>query len=381
MNKRRMPTIELTRIIGCFHVIGLHTITWYTNKNGLLENSLFIRCFLTDGVPLFWYIMGYFLFVNPNATLTYRLKKAVSTLLLPAFAVMVFSQIWQDWILSDIGGVSFLSCLDFHSFSFYNLFGNILRWSSDMTFGGHFWYIFSYVQVLLWTPLLQFVCVDEPKANRCRYYLIGLALLYIVNRDISNITVISINGNTYPVTVYSVITPTLLYILIGYETYLHRSWIQKHSSKLLYLGIGGFLLFNLLKYFLAVQFMRIDPSDSYFLNIGSGLAYLASYCLFIAIYCINIHENSRLEKVILAISSKTLGIYLIHGCVYRKMQAVGIRSFIYTPYQNHPNNILIEAFCTFLYALIVFVTCYALVLLLNFLKVMCFRKCLKQKSK
>lgn len=342
----------------------LHTITWYTTKDELLTNSLLIRCFLTDGVPVFWYIMGYFLFINSKATLGKRLKKTAQTLLLPAFGVMLISQIWQDWILADIGEVSFLSCLDLHSLDLHNLISNILRWDSGMTFGGHFWYIFSYLQVILWTPLLKNIFVNEPGANRCRYYLMLLSFLYILNRDISNLFTVTVGGHAYSMTVYSIINPTLLFVFIGYETYLHKEWLLDHAKIIRVCGFGAFVVFNLVKFFLSEHFMSVDPSDSYFLGIGNLITYLASYGLFAAILCLNIPQDTIREKMILKISGKTLGIYLIHGLVYRKFQAIGIRDLIYAPYFKTP-ILPVELFCTLVYAAIVFFACYVILLLVE----------------
>lgn len=372
--QKRQANIEFARIVACFIVVCIHTITWYTAGDRLLENSLLIRCFLTDGVPIFWYIMGYFLFANPNTSHIRRAKKTLTSLVLPAFCVMIFSQIWKDWILADLGEVNFFSCLDMHSFDSDNLFGNILTWKSDMTFGGHFWYIFSYIQVLLWAPLLGFICEDNPKANHIRWYLMLLCALYIINKDISNLAVLTIGGNKYPITVYSVITPTLLYILIGYETYRNQNWIKERASWLKWWAISGFVCFNLLKYFLTVRDMRIDISDSYFLGISTVSGYLASYSLFIAIYCLKVKPDSRIERTVLHLASKTLGIYLIHGCIFRKLKAIGIRSIFYMWYTRHPDNLLVEIICTVSYAAIVFLTCYLILLILQAIKQL-FRKC------
>lgn len=365
MEKKRTASIELARIVACLMVLVIHTVTWYTNKEGLLEGSLLIRCFVLDGVPIFWYIMGYFLFVNPNSSQLRRLKKTFTSLILPAVTVMVFCQIWQDWLTADIGGVGFLSCLDMHSLDVHNLVSNLLQWNSGMTFGGHFWYVFSYLQVILWVPLLQFVCVDEPRANKCRHYLLLLAVIYVINRDVSNIGILTIAEKKYPVTVYSVITPTLLYVLLGYEVYLHRADIMKNRQNIRWLGMAGFFLFNILRFFLAVRDMRVDSSKSYFLGIGTCCGYLASLSLFLSLLCWEFRENSLGEKITLFLGSKTLGIYLIHGCVYRKLQAIGVRSFVYQWYTQNLGNLIIEICATIAYALIVFAVCCLLVCMLK----------------
>ena len=360
---KRNCNIELARIIASFIVVCLHTMTWYKTNEGYLINSLLIRCFFFDGVPLFWYIMGYYLFINPKITFRRRLGRTFKVLLLPAFCVMLFSQIWQDWILSDIGQVSFFSCLNLHSLDFHNLISNILQWDSGMTFGGHFWYVFSYLQVILWTPLLKYIFIDEDSANRCRHYLMLLSFLYVLNRDISNLFTINIGGSTYTITVYSVISATLLYVFIGYETYLRREWFQKYAKVVRACGFGVFVIFNFIKFSLSEYFMRVGLSDSHshFLGIGTLLTYLASYGLFVAILCLNIPKDTTREKLILNIGRKTLGIYLIHGLVFRKIGAIGIRDMIYTPYLQLPNSLPVEIFCTLVYAIIVFSVCYFIV--------------------
>lgn len=370
MVKKRMPNIELARIIGCFVVICIHTVTWYVAGGELLSNSLLLRCFFADGVPIFWYIMGYFLFSNPNTTLVKRLKKTGTQLLLPAFAVMVFSQIWQDWVLADIGQVSFLSCLDMHSFDVKNLFGNILNWSSKMTFGGHLWYVFSYVQVILWTPLLAFICTKDPKATKCRRFVMLLAALYVLNQDIKNAVLLSGAAEEYPVKIVSVITPTLLFVLIGYEISIHKELIKKHSGWLKWGGILGFLAFNLLRYAGSARFMRINPSDSYFLDITTVPGYLSSICLFVGVLSMNFNPDSKISGVIRHLGSTTLGIYLIHGIVFRKMNAIGIRDWVYTLMRNHPDNLIAETVCTIAYAVAVFIVCYLIIMILRGLKML-----------
>ncbi len=364
MSKKRYANIELGRVIACFIVICLHTITWYTYKGKLLENSLLIRSFLTDGVPIFWYIMGYFLFINPNVTLKKRLKKTTKSLLIPAFVVMLISQIWQDWILAGAGEVNFLACLDMHSFDAENLFKNILAWKSNMTFGGHLWYIFSYLQVILWTPLLRFICVNTPKANRCRRYLMVLCALQIIVKDLNNLPFVNELG-IYPITVYSVLSTTLLFILIGYETYLHKDRIFNHATLFRFLGLGMFVIFNLVKYSHAVQDMRINTKDDYFLGSNISMAYLASYGLFLFVLSLKFKPDSKLETVVQFLGSKTLGIYLIHGLVFRKLKALGIRDWVYTLYTKHPDHLLVEIACTLLYALLVFAVCLLIVCILS----------------
>ena len=121
--------------------------------------------------------------------------------------------------------------------------------------------------------------------------------------------------------------------------------------------------------------MRIDISDSYFLGISTVCGYLASYSLFIAIYCVTVKSDSKAEHIVLNLASKTLGIYLIHGCVFRKLKAIGVRRIVYTWYVQHPDNLLVEVICTLSYAAVVFFVCYLIIIALLELELL-FKKCI-----
>lgn len=364
MKTQRQANIELARILGCLLVICIHFIV-YTQQDQIFQNEFLIRCFVTDGVPIFWYIMGFFLF---RGSITKKAIKTITDLLIPAFIVMLFAQIWQDWIRADFGVVNFFSCLDMHSFDAQNLFGNILKWNAKMTFGGHFWYIFSYVQVILWAPLLRYVCVDEPKAGKCRHYLMILAALSVINTDIKNIYVLTINGEAYSPTIYTVITPVLLFVLLGYEISIHYNKIQKNAKWIRWVGFLGFFLFNFIKYKLSFYYINIDINNTYFMGTNTVMGYLASLCLFLFLICIKIPDNSKTAKLINVIASYTLGIYLIHVCTIGKLKAIGVKDIVYTLANNYPDSFFAELLCTIMYAIVVFITSGCIIFLIRLIK-------------
>lgn len=361
MEQRRNANIELARIVGCLMVVCLHICTWYTSGNEVISNALLIRSFLNDGVPIFWYIMGFYLFAHPDASNYKRFIKALRSLVLPAFGVMLFAQIWQDWILDGSGKVDFFSCLDMHSFDGYNLFGNLLQWKSDMTFGGHFWYVFSYMEVLLWVPLLKYVCVNEKKANRCRQYIMLLTILFVICRDINNITTLSICGNIYTIRIPTIISPTILYVLIGYEVSQHIVFIQNNAKWARWIGVVCFAGFNFMKFLVSDHMLNIKLSNTYFTGIGSVLDYLASLAIFTSILSLPIKHGGFVERGIQHLASGTLGVYLIHTCVYRKLNALGVRNAVFAT-SVRAENLPREILCTMEYALIVFLISYLIML-------------------
>lgn len=363
MKNERILGIEVIRIVACFIVICLHTITWFRTPSHIIENSLLIRCFLADGVPLFWLIMGFFLFRNPNMTLWGKLGKTARDLLFPAFLVMLVAQIWKDWIVAGGIGEGFLACLDFHSFDAKNLFGNIIKWKSDMTYGGHLWYVFSYVIVILWMPLLRYICVDEPRANKCRQYVMLLTALSILNSDVRHLLKPYMN---WTLVIQHIISPTLLYVMLGYELSRFYDAILLNAKKVRVFGFLGWFCFCVLKSVLVMHNVRISPYDTYFLGIGTSLGFLSSISLFLALVTFNFRDMPRfIGEGMKNVASTTLGVYLIHPLIYRKVKALGIRDWFYSPYTHDPTNLFVEIGCSLSYAAFIFVLCCVFVMLLR----------------
>ena len=133
MRGNRNIEIEFARIVSCFIVICLHTSSWYISENGITRSALLIKCFLQDAVPVFWYIMEYFMF-EKNTPFNKLLKRTCIKVFFPAFTMMVVSQIISPWIY----GVETLSdCLMNPTIDVPNLFGSLLQCKSSMTFREH----------------------------------------------------------------------------------------------------------------------------------------------------------------------------------------------------------------------------------------------------
>lgn len=56
---KRESSIELARIIGCIIVVSLHCLCIFYASTNI---TYLFKAFLLNGVPLFWFITGYFLF-------------------------------------------------------------------------------------------------------------------------------------------------------------------------------------------------------------------------------------------------------------------------------------------------------------------------------
>ena len=63
---KRNPSIEFYRILGCLIVIGVHSKGAIPKKKHYEGIRQFISCILADGVAIFWFILGFYLFKSKD---------------------------------------------------------------------------------------------------------------------------------------------------------------------------------------------------------------------------------------------------------------------------------------------------------------------------
>lgn len=277
----------------------------------LLEKS-----FLTDGVPLFFMITGFFL-VNGRS---YKkiLKSTGKKVLIPACIYIVFAQIFYMFILNK---QSLKWCLEN---SIYNLnLRGIARsiLAGDVvpinTLCAHLWYIYSYIKIIIWIPILWLVCNEEKNSKLARRIILGFGIIATAITDIQRFGILP------GIKIFQLVDRELIYVLLGYELFVHKDKI-KNNKKLCILALIGFIAINLIRYKIEMKYMVINYFTDIvgrenfmewrftFLNIVSGL------CLFVFLYSFEI-KNEVLNKLLVWISDKTFGIYLIHYLILAKI--------------------------------------------------------------
>lgn len=300
-------------------VILTHLCLQVLNRcyNRIDWSRLLEKSFLTDGVPLFFMITGFFL-VNGRS---YKKiwKSTFFKILLPSFIFVIFVQIFHPFILNQ---VSFIECMQNINFSIMPIIQAILK--ADVTYLSslcdHLWYIFSYVKIVIWIPILWLVCKENDNSKLARRIMLGLSFLSTVFIDVQKFWTIPAIGE---ITIFTIIPREIIYVLLGYELFVHKDKI-KNNRKICVASLLGFVLINFLRYriemFYMVQNYLTDivgrPNFMEWrytcLNIFSGIF------LFMFLYSFEIkHEN--LSKVLVWISDKTFGIYLIHYLILAKI--------------------------------------------------------------
>ena len=318
---KRDYTIDLIRIIACILVIGTHCCLQAFNEyySQVDWSRLFEKCFLTDGVPLFFMITGFFLISRKDYKRVW--KTTAIRILLPTFIYVVFVQIFYMFIVNK---ESFVWCLKNARFNM-NILG-IIRTilTGDLahinSLCEHLWYIFSYVKIIIWFPILWLICREEKTAIIARRIIIGFGIVSTIIIDVQRFYTFPLIGI---IKTYELVGREILFVIFGYELFVHKDKI-KNNKKLFIISSLIFIVTNIIRYRVEMHYMVINSfydivgRDSFmewrytFLNILSGIA------LFIALYSFEI-KSEKIGKILVWISNKTFGIYLIHYILLAKV--------------------------------------------------------------
>lgn len=318
-SKKRDVSVDLIRIVACISVILTHLCLQVLNRcyNRIDWSRLLEKSFFTDGVPLFFMITGFFL-VNGRS---YKKiwKSTFFKILLPSFIFVIFVQIFEPFILNQ---TSFLECISNINFSFMPIIQAILkadvRYLSSLC--DHLWYIFSYVKIVIWIPILWLVCKENDNCKLARRIMIGLTFVSTVLADIQRFWTLPIIGE---INIITIIPKEIMYVLLGYELFIHKDKI-KNNRKICIISLIGFVVVNLIRYRTEMFYMVLNyftdivgrPSFMEWrytsLNVFSGLF------LFMFLYSFEI-RNEILSKILVWVSDKTFGIYLIHYLILAKI--------------------------------------------------------------
>ena len=318
--KTRDYSVDLIRIFACFTVILMHLSLHIYNEYDLQVDwsRLFEKAFFTEGIPLFFMITGFFI-VNGR---TYKKiwMGTIKKVLIPVAFYVVFSQIFYKFIVNQ---ETFFECLK-NWYLYINLPGiieAILKGNASSLQGicDHLWYIYSYVRIMIWIPVLWLVCKDEPIPNLARRIMIVLQFIHMVLIDIQRFYVLPMGE----IVSFTIIDFEIIYVLLGYEMFRHKDMI-KGNKKLRWISLAAFVLINLLRYKLEQWLMIMNSYTDIMgratfvewrytsLNVINGIFTFAFF------YTFNV-TNIKFQKILEWISDKTFGVYLVHYLIIAKV--------------------------------------------------------------
>ncbi len=318
-SKKRDISVDLIRVVACISVILTHLCLQVLNRcyNRIDWSRLLEKSFLTDGVPLFFMITGFFLINGRSYKKIW--KSTFFKILLPSFIFVVFVQIFEPFILNQ---VSFMECIINININFMPIIQAILK--ADITYLSglcdHLWYIFSYVKIVIWIPILWLVCKETDNSKFARRIMIGLTFINAILIDIQRFLTLPIISE---INIITIIPREIMYVLLGYELFVHKDKI-KNNKKICIISLIGFIIINLIRYRAEMFYMVLN----YFTDIVerpnfmewryTSLNVFSGVFLFMFLYSFEI-KNETLSKILVWISDKTFGIYLIHYLILAKI--------------------------------------------------------------
>lgn len=314
--KNKDYSVQLLRIIACFMVICIHTyVGLYVNNEPNLFRII-LDSLICDSVAYFWFIMGFFCFNKFSYKKT--VIRTIRKIIIPAFLILIVIQILSSWISGDS---TFVECVMNHDVNFKNIFNGILIWSADnFKYCQQYWYIFFYVQVIIWLPLLEKLCTDKKNDKLIRYFFIVLVIIYLLVLAIQQFV-------QFNLSIYSVYSITIMEVMLGYEIYIHRDKI-KGNKLVLIIGLSIYILGNIVRSLFQFKLLGINHDNSYFMCWNTLPSIICAPALTVAILAISIN-NTKLQKIISFISQYTFFIYLIHWAILAKCASLGLNLKFY----------------------------------------------------
>lgn len=181
----------------------------------------------------------------------------------------------------------------------------------------HLWYILSYVKIVIWIPVLWLVCKEEKNPKLARRIIIVFGIMSAIIADVQRFIGVS------HIKVLNLVDKEILYVLLGYELFVHKDKIKGNTKLCIISGIG-FLVINYIRYKIEMQYMVINSfvdiigRENYIEWKYTVLSIISSVCFFLSVYSVNI-KSEKLGKAIVWFADKTFGIYLIHYLIIAKV--------------------------------------------------------------
>ena len=374
----RNVKIEIIRLIACMAVIWYHIreLPWKSNGE-LSETAVFFECVCTICVMTFFLITGFFIYNKKGPIIKDWLsliKKFLSQVFLFFIFVSIFTIIFHDYLISK---ESFAYCIKNISLVniFSTLFNSIIHFDANYLPGtaAHLWYVFSYAIIIIAYPITRFVMTKMPKY--VGYIIIAVLTICMIVNDYF----LFFGNPTYNL-IFKIIHKPIYYSACGHVLYndVMRKYIDdklESSTNKDSIFIINKVIFVVSLITYAISFVLLFKTQvAYDLGTNGEYVYtswLSTFSLFLTssfilfVYNLNIERflNDKINNIIYYISSKSLGIYMIHYPIITKFLSIGFQS----RFTNNRPNILYHLAYYIFYSLFIFIVSFAVLLVIEFL--------------
>ena len=373
----RNVKIEIIRLIACMAVIWYHIreLPWKSNGE-LSETAVFFECVCTICVMTFFLITGFFIYNKKGPIIKDWLsliKKFLSQVFLFFIFVSIFTIIFHDYLISR---ESFVYCIKNISLVniFSTLFNSIIHFDANYLPGtaAHLWYVFSYAIIIIAYPITRFVMTKMPKY--VGYIIIAVLTICMIVNDYF----LFFGNPTYNL-IFKIIHKPIYYSACGHVLYndVMRKYIDdklESSTNKDSIFIINKVIFVVSLITYAISFVLLFKTQvAYDLGTNGEYVYtswLSTFSLFLTssfilfVYNLNLERflNDKINNIIYYMSSKSLGIYMIHYPIITKFLSIGFQS----RFTNNRPNILYHLAYYIFYSLFIFIVSFAVLLVIEF---------------
>ena len=290
------PSIELLRIIGCICVIATHIKLNLKDKNKFVNlTRIIIGCFCADGVAIFWYIMGFFLF--KPIPYKKRLKILIKKIIIPLIITTFFYFYFIRYNFNKIEILSYI--LKKSKKDYLNLFYKSLCFE-----GWHLWFCYVYILIVFLYPSFEGLNNIFEKYKISSYKIFLIFLFAFIENDFLYNKVLCVDHHGF-----NGVLGAIPFIFCGNEL---KKNINKFKNKKFYsFFILIFIGMNILRSYL-IQII----GDTFLIKWYTSFGIINGFCLFMFVYSFNdFLYNKIVYFIITKISSMTFYIYLIHNFI------------------------------------------------------------------
>lgn len=329
--KTRDYNIDLIRVFACLAVIGFHLAltTYNVYEVGVDWSRLFTKAFLQDGVGLFFIITGFF--IANGKTYSQVIKHTLKRVVLPAFICLCLCQFFNEWILNKDTFMNCLTNIDIGDVT--AILTAVFRGDTHeaLPIAAHLWYIFAYIEIMIFIPVFHLLCKPNNETKCARYVLMFMCFMNMLVKDIEKFYVSPI---VHYFTVFSMIGPHMLMILIGYELYLYKDKIKEKKKLIIPIGLLCYVIVNVLRYKLESQYMIINHlvKEGAFMSWDTSIGVISTVIIFKVLYALDL-KNMKFNKFLAFASSLTFGVYLIHFPLLAKIDLFKFEKICTIPYE------------------------------------------------
>ena len=327
--KEKDLSVELLRIIGMIIVLGCHVNTGMTYNDIVNPIGVGITCIVADGVAVFWMIMGFFLF---NSEYKRLLRRACKRVLIPMFVFSALMFYFGEFFAGN--NVNILYGFTKPLSEYKNLlFNGLLKWRTVVPYTAHFWYLYSYMIVILAFPAIKGIVTAAKEKKRMIILFSVLFGLLLIN-DIEMNGLIKLSHEPFAGAFGGVFL-----VLLGYLIYSIK---DIYENKPIYgvFGLISFIIVNIIRSVIQYK-VALQGGSNHLVYWYTTFGVLSAYSLIVFVFGIKKVINKRIVKdVIKHIGSLSMWVYLIHLLVLARLINMGVMDKITSLLTGSPSSII-----------------------------------------